>query len=1298
MKILKKVYIILLIIPIYIFAKDTITVAIDYEYAPITYKSFEGKPEGLFVEFWKLWGKKSGYDIKFKFYDWDSSVKAVKNGEVVFHSGLTPDKKWMVSSHKFYELKTSFFKLKNKKLPKKLKIGTIDSYYFKLASEKYPKAKIIMYDDYFPLIKDILNSKIDMFIDDEIAINTFLLQKGVKAKFETIDGSFYSDIKVITNQKNKKYIDIFNKYLNQISNKEFSDIEKEILNDDGYYGVKLKHKNLHFTKKEQEWLDKNETITYVYDPDWAPFEWNNGVNKHTGIIADILYIIKKRSGINFKPIHTKTWSDAVELAKNNKVDMYSAVIETDDRKKYMDFTSKNIFKYYGCLVVRNNSDIKIKNVAEDLKGKKIGITKGNALSQFMKQKYPNFDYIEVSSTQDGFKKLKQKLIDVYVVNIVTANYYIKNKGFSYAKVASKMDFIFALKIAISKKKAPEVISIINKTINTIDKDELNALYDKWIKNSDEIIFTEKEKNYLKNQKTIKYVYDNHREPFEYTNELGFHSGIVSDIINLISKKSTLKFKAIQTKNWNESVMYMKENKADMFSFVIENKQREKYLNFTKKVLFKIPLVLVTNINDKKIYEDTKFDLGNKKIGIVKGRAVKNVIVEKFPYFNIVEVSSIEDGLNKVENGEIDMLAINKSTAKYYIRLKGFDKIRIATNLDIYFNFKMAFQKSLPKEVIDIVNKSLEKITDKDINDIYNKYVNIRVEDKTDWALIAKIGFFVLLLVLFILWNNKKLKLMVEDKTMELSALLDDFDENIIASKTDLKGNITYASKAFCDISQYSQNELIGKNHGLIRHPDMPDELYEQLWKTIKKGDKWRGETKNLKKDGGYYWINLSVFPEYDKNGELIGYSSISHDITAQKEVEILTLTLEEKVKERTEALHKEKQFIQTLLDSQEQLIVTTNGKKLIDANKTFFEFFKVKSIEDFSKKYNAKCICDTFNKEAPSEYLQSKVFNQIWIDYIIKYKNIKIHKVMITVDDKNFIFSVTATTLPNENGIKSAVFTNITDIENAKIEIENIHKKTRESIEYASLIQGALIPKEKLFQEYFSEYFTIWQPKDTVGGDIYLFETLRNEDEALLMVIDCTGHGVPGAFVTMLVKAIERQIISNIKHSDDLIVSPARILSVFNQEMKRLLKQDSDDGILNAGFDGGIIYIDKKNGVMKFAGAQTPLFYMEDDNLKMIKGDRYSVGYRRCAMDYKYKEYNIDIKENMKFYITTDGYIDQNGGEKGFSLGKTRFKKIIQQSYSVEMKHQKQIFLDELKKYQENYETNDDITLIGFKI
>ncbi len=144
-------------------------------------------------------------------------------------------------------------------------------------------------------------------------------------------------------------------------------------------------------------------------------------------------------------------------------------------------------------------------------------------------------------------------------------------------------------------------------------------------------------------------------------------------------------------------------------------------------------------------------------------------------------------------------------------------------------------------------------------------------------------------------HNKKevLKTTVEElKTVRdtLNQYINIVDQTVITSSTDTRGVITYVSDAFCKISQYSRDELVGKPHKIIRHPDMPKDLFEDLWKTIKSGKTWHGELKNRAKDGSFYWVEAHISPDYDKEGEISGYTAIRNDITAKKYIEKMAVT------------------------------------------------------------------------------------------------------------------------------------------------------------------------------------------------------------------------------------------------------------------------------------------------------------------------------------------------------------------------------------------------------------------------
>ena len=166
-------------------------------------------------------------------------------------------------------------------------------------------------------------------------------------------------------------------------------------------------------------------------------------------------------------------------------------------------------------------------------------------------------------------------------------------------------------------------------------------------------------------------------------------------------------------------------------------------------------------------------------------------------------------------------------------------------------------------------------------------------------------------------NKEELKAQIKLRTNELQNSIDIIDKNVIYSRTDLKGIITYASKAFCTISGYSNDELIGKPHNIVRHLDMPKSAFKDLWETIEKGKEWVGEVKNLKKNGDFYWVEAHISPEYDLQGNRIGYAAIRHNITDKKTLEKLNTNLEQKIqKEITKNRQKDQKIFENEKRSQ----------------------------------------------------------------------------------------------------------------------------------------------------------------------------------------------------------------------------------------------------------------------------------------------------------------------------------------------------------------------------------------------
>jgi len=1043
------------------------------------------------------------------------------------------------------------------------------------------------------------------------------------------------------------------------------------------------NQSLHLTKEEKEWI-KTHKVTIGVEQ-WEPVVFSNTGYDIDGISGDFTKLLVKKTGLKIEIINDK-WATLLSEFKKHKIDVLPATFYTKERAKY-GLYSKPYFKMKNFLYVRNDSKIES---FQDVKT--LAIVKGYGTIPGIKEKFPHIKIIETKDLLESINMVLDKKVDaLYDGQVVVSQTIIKNFITGLKSVSQNVFISNSLHYFINKDK-PILLSIIQKTLDSITQDERAKIISKWLNFTNRVFLTQKEKEWIAKHIVIKYTFDPDWKPIEWADDIKVHQGILRDILNIIIQRTGIDIEPIYAKNWHGMLDNIKTKKANAYSSV---KYDNPNLNFTKHSIFKVPYVFVTRIDNR--YIDNFKELKNKKIGVFAESYIYNLLRKEYPNLKFVIFKKDIDGFELLKNKKVDVAIFNIITAKYYMNvLELNDLLKINNKTKYNLDLRIALSKDLGEIPLSIIDKGLASITLKDFNDIVDKWGDVKVNKKIEWNLVFKISLVLILFILFMIFYNYRLNKTVKEKTKELTSLLEAFDKNVIATKADKNGNIIYASTAFCKISGYTEEELIGKPHKIVIHPDTLDETFNDIWSTVTSGRKWEGELKSIKKNGEAYWVYAIIEPEFDQSGNIIGFNGIRHDITAQKALEQLRDNLEKIIQERTKELENEKKLISSIMNSQESIVITTDSKKITTANRSFYQFFKVNTLDEFMKKYG-DCICDTFEDVDDDEYLKKYINGVLWIDYVLSNPH-KTFKVKI----KSSIFTIRADSF-NFSGKKfiTIVLNDITELEEVKKNVELLHKHTKDSISFASLLQTALLPKEKDMNLCFKDNFVFWKPKDIVGGDIYLLEVLRTENECLLMVIDCTGHGVPGAFVTMIVKAVEREIISKIKDDKALDVNPAWILGYFNKTIKKLLRQDSKNGINNAGFDGGIIYYNRNKQIIKFAGANIPLFYMDDGEFKILKGDKYSVGYKQCDIDYKYSDYTIKVKEGMKFYITTDGYIDQIGGEKGFPFGKKRFQKLIEKNYHLPMQKQKEIFMKEIEDYKnmiENNEQNDDITVVGFEI
>lgn len=262
-------------------------------------------------------------------------------------------------------------------------------------------------------------------------------------------------------------------------------------------------------------------------------------------------------------------------------------------------------------------------------------------------------------------------------------------------------------------------------------------------------------------------------------------------------------------------------------------------------------------------------------------------------------------------------------------------------------------------------------------------------------------------------------------------------------------------------------------------------------------------------------------------------------------------------------------------------------------------------------------------------------------------------------------------------------------IEIEKVDLELKNKSITDSLNYAQRIQEALLPSENYFRGYFKESFIFYKPKDIVSGDFYWI----GEDAGKIFIVaaDCTGHGVPGALMSMIGHELLDKII-NI----DKILKPAKVLEIMSKGLEKIFSREKNVGtIIHDGMDIAICLVDKEKRRIQFSGAFLPLYIIRDNRMIEVKGDKLALGMNPEGVSYTNTE--MDLFDDDMLYLFTDGYVDQFGGSENKKFMYRRFRYLLMTIYRFPVNDQKSIIEENIKTWIGTTSQIDDMLVLGFK-
>lgn len=516
-------------------------------------------------------------------------------------------------------------------------------------------------------------------------------------------------------------------------------------------------------------------------------------------------------------------------------------------------------------------------------------------------------------------------------------------------------------------------------------------------------------------------------------------------------------------------------------------------------------------------------------------------------------------------------------------------------------------------------------------------------------------------------TNTELEHQVEEvnrtqKRMQL--LLENASEVITIYEED--ETIRYISPSVESILGYGQKELIGKSDFDKVHPDYKD-VYISLFARMKENpdEKVTVQFEYKTKDNQYIWIEATG-TNFMSNTAIHGYILNARDITERRRAE-----QEQRMRSKMQALSE-------------------NSPDLI----TRLEDESISYINPVIESYTGKGPADYLNKKYREADLDSTILES-WLR-IVEQVNASNETVATEMDfpselGKRVMQVNAIPEFDESNKLESVLVVShdITERKMIELEIQNKNKKITESINYAKRIQTAILPNSRVISKTLPDSFILYKPRDVVSGDFPWFMQIKND--IYIAAVDCTGHGVPGALLSLIGYFLLNDIVRSRKVTD-----PGVILDLLDEGVTKTLRQD-EDASTKDGMDIALCKVNMDTREVEYAGAHRPLYIMRNGVMEEVKGNKFPIGGGIFKNQTNFTNTKLTLKKGDSIYFSSDGYPDQFGGPEGRKFGPKRVREIIERVHKMPMLEASGIFDQEWESWRGDTKQTDDVLLIGIK-
>ncbi|WP_298752736.1 transporter substrate-binding domain-containing protein [uncultured Arcobacter sp.] len=459
-----------------------ITISMMQDYTPFTFIE-EGQPVGFEHDLLEIISKKSGLTFEKVIGSWSMAFNAFKDKKVHMISSVsyTKDREaFTLFTTSYYDipimifLRDDFGVYNGPESLKDKKVGITKDIFYQEELESLGTFEIKPYTSLLELTRDLSLHRIDAVIENLTAINYLIKKHGytniILADEFTVANKTVEDLRFGVQPKYPLLKSILQKSLDSFTKDERNKLANKWIGTIREYGTQ----HIQLSEKETAYIDRN-VIKYCIDPIWLPFEGLNEKGEHTGMSSDYYKLFEKILSAKFNLVKTSSWSQSLDYLKQKKCDMLALSMETPQRKKYINFTDSYLEIP---LVIANKIDDSFINEMKDLKGKKIGITKGYGFVETLKEKYPYLNIVEINNIDEGLDQVKEGKIFAYIDALAAIGHEFQTKYFGELKIAGQLSEKLEFRIAV-RNDDEVLLNVMQKAVNSIPAEMYSEILNKW---------------------------------------------------------------------------------------------------------------------------------------------------------------------------------------------------------------------------------------------------------------------------------------------------------------------------------------------------------------------------------------------------------------------------------------------------------------------------------------------------------------------------------------------------------------------------------------------------------------------------------------------------------------------------------------------------------------------------------------------------------------------------------------------------------------------------------------------------